>query len=81
MAESIALFGLKVKPGDVHRMNIVRDFKVTNVSFAGDTLKGNSRAVVKVHLTPSFDHPLTEQEEAAEGSDEDDECVYGEGSR
>lgn len=72
MTEPIALFGLKVKPGDVHRMNVVRDFKVTNVSFAADTLKGNSRSVVKVHLTPSFDHPLNEQEEADQGVDEDE---------
>lgn len=83
MSQPVALFGLKVKPGDAHRMSVIRDFKVTSVSFAADALKGNARAVVRVHITPSPGHPITEEEEladASEDSDEDEEKEYEERS-
>lgn len=73
MSEPIALFGLTVKPGDVHRMDVLRDFRITNVSL-GEHVKGNARVVVKVHLIPQSGHPITEEEELLEGlMDEDDD--------
>lgn len=74
MSQAIALFGLKVKPGDVHRMDVTRDFRIANVSF-GEEVKGNARTVVKVHLIPSYGHPMTEEgdEDSDEEDDDDDE--------
>lgn len=76
MSEPIALFGLKLTPGEVYRMDVFRDFKITNVAF-GETVKGSGRSVVKVHVTPSYGHPMTEDDmdsdEEEEEDDEDDE--------
>ncbi|CAO1618058.1 unnamed protein product [Sympodiomycopsis kandeliae] len=73
MSQPIALFGLKVSPGEVHRIDVTRDFKISNVSFGAATLKGNARAVVKVHITPSYGHPLTEDDEDDDEEDEEAE--------
>ncbi|PWY99122.1 hypothetical protein BCV70DRAFT_201340 [Testicularia cyperi] len=55
-ATPIAFFGLKLTPGKVQRMDVSRDFKVTNISYA-DEPKAGSKTLVKVHYThiPGFD--------------------------
>ena len=66
-AHPIGFFGLKLVPGEVQRLDVTRDFRLTNVSFA-DEVKAGTRALVKVHYTmpPEFDSD-------DEDEDEDDE--------
>lgn len=73
MSQPVALFGLKVKPGDVHRIPMVfRDFKITNVSL-GENVVGNKRVVVKVHHIPHYGHPAVEEEEIGDSDDDEDD--------
>lgn len=72
MSQSIALFGLTVKPGEIHRIPMVfRDFRITNISL-GENVVGKKRVVVKVHHVPHYGHPAVEEGDAADESDEDE---------
>ncbi|SPO19680.1 related to FK506-binding protein (FKBP) [Ustilago trichophora] len=82
-ATPIGFFGLKLVPGKVHRMDVSRDFKITNVSYA-EQPKSGTKTLVKIHYThvPGFedeyDEDEDEDEESKEAADEDEveEKVY-----
>ncbi|SNX81306.1 probable FK506-binding protein 4 [Melanopsichium pennsylvanicum] len=79
-ATPIAFFGLKLVPGKVHRMDVSRDFKITNVSYA-EQPKSGTKTLVKIHYThvPGFEEEYDEQEEIpkeAQDKDEVEEKVY-----
>lgn len=81
-ATPIGFFGLKLVPGKVHRMDVSRDFKITNVSYA-DQPKSNTKTLVKIHYThvPGFEDDYDEDEEEQEpknpeNEDEIEEKVY-----
>lgn len=75
-ATPIGFFGLKLVPGKVHRMDVSRDFKITNVSYA-DQPKSNTKTLVKIHYThvPGFedDYDEEEQEKEPKSTDEEEE--------
>lgn len=73
-ATPIAFFGLKLVPGKVHRMDVSRDFKITNVSYA-DQPKSGTKTLVKVHYThvPGFEDEYDEDEEESKPVDDEDE--------
>ncbi|KAJ9477148.1 FK506-binding nuclear protein [Pseudozyma hubeiensis] len=80
-ATPIGFFGLKLVPGKVHRMDVSRDFKITNVSYS-DQPKSNTKTLVKIHYThvPGFEDDYDEDEDAEskdpEDEDEIEEKVY-----
>ncbi|SAM73371.1 related to FK506-binding protein (FKBP) [Ustilago bromivora] len=78
-ATPIGFFGLKLVPGKVHRMDVSRDFKITNVSYV-EQPKSGTKTLVKIHYThvPGFENEYDEEEEAkdAEDGDKVEEKVY-----
>ena len=80
-ATPIGFFGLKLVPGKVHRMDVSRDFKITNVSYA-EQPKTGTKTLVKIHYThvPGFEDEYDEEEEEepkqTEDEDEVEEKVY-----
>lgn len=72
-ATLIGFFGLKLVPGKVHRMDVSRDFKITNVSYA-EQPKSGTKTLVKIHYThvPGFEDEYDEDEEE-EAKDAEDE--------
>ena len=79
-ATPIGFFGLKLVPGKVHRMDVSRDFKITNVSYA-DQPKVGTKTLVKIHYAhvPGFEDEYDEDEEdesKPEDEDEVEEKVY-----
>lgn len=80
-ATPIGFFGLKLVPGKVHRMDVSRDFKITNVSYA-EQPKSGTKTLVKIHYThvPGFEDEYDEDEEEeakdAEDGDKVEEKVY-----
>ncbi|EST05545.1 Peptidyl-prolyl cis-trans isomerase, FKBP-type, domain protein [Kalmanozyma brasiliensis GHG001] len=73
-ATPIGFFGLKLVPGKIHRMDVSRDFKITNVSYA-DAPKSNTKTLVKIHYThvPGFEEDYDEDEDADEEKNPEDE--------
>ncbi|CBQ67366.1 related to FK506-binding protein (FKBP) [Sporisorium reilianum SRZ2] len=73
-ATPIGFFGLKLVPGKVHRMDVSRDFKITNVSYA-DAPKSSTKTLVKIHYThvPGFEDDYDEDEEDEEPKNPEDE--------
>ncbi|PWN47204.1 hypothetical protein IE53DRAFT_390660 [Violaceomyces palustris] len=70
MATPIGFFGLKLVPGEVHRMDVLRDFKITNVSYS-DVPKGQARTVLKVHYTNQPDFQQEEEDDVEEEEEEE----------
>ncbi|KAN0066466.1 peptidylprolyl isomerase fpr3 [Thecaphora frezii] len=66
MAQPVGFFGLRLEPGKTHRMEVTRDFRVTQVAFA-DEAKDGAKALVKVTYT-SFPDSYSDDED-----DDDDE--------
>ncbi|CDR88283.1 related to FK506-binding protein (FKBP) [Sporisorium scitamineum] len=73
-ATPIGFFGLKLVPGKVHRMDVSRDFKITNVSYA-DQPKSSTKTLVKIHYThvPGFEDDYDEDEEDEKPKNPEDE--------
>ncbi|TKY90010.1 hypothetical protein EX895_000008 [Sporisorium graminicola] len=73
-ATPIGFFGLKLVPGKVHRMDVSRDFKITNVSYA-DQPKNNTKTLVKIHYThvPGFEDDYNEDDDDLEPKNPEDE--------
>lgn len=73
-ATPIAFFGLKLVPGKVHRMDVFRDFKITNISYAEEP-KAGSKTLVKVHHVrmPGFDDDQEDSDEESEKEDDEEE--------
>lgn len=73
-ATPIAFFGLKLVPGKVHRMDVFRDFKITNISYAEEP-KAGSKTLVKVHHVrmPGFDDDQDDFDEDDESENDENE--------
>ena len=73
-ATPIGFFGLKLIPGKVHRMDVSRDFKITNVSYA-EQPKSGTKTLVKIHYThvPGFEEEYDEDAEEPNHAEEEEE--------